>query len=293
MRPAPPPLPRTREHSHTREHSRTQGHGHTQGQGRTQGHGRRRVARLATALCVCAAAMGASPLCAEVLAVQTATISAGFSPMRLGASTNVTFGFQIARVGGGLPEALTGIDFAYPKTLGLGTSELGQASCDPTRLRIQGPKACPPNSIMGAGEALAKFQVSPIVSHEQAAISLVAGPSKDGYVNMLIAATGEYPVATRVVMPTLLLPGRFHVEVPLVPGIPEGPDVAVVSVKATLGGHLTYYQRSHGRRVAYHPKGVLLPRKCPTGGFHFNATFSFLDGSQAQATTTIKCPARG
>jgi hypothetical protein len=107
---------------------------------------------------------------------------------------------------------------------------------------------------------------------------------------MLIAASGEYPVETRIVMSAVLLPGRFHIAVPLVPGIPEGPDVAVVSVKATLGGKLTYYERRKGRRVAYHPTGVLLPRRCPKGGFAFSATFSFLDGTQAQAGTRVRCP---
>ncbi len=223
---------------------------------------------------------------------QTATISARFSPERLGAPTTVSFGFSIAAADDGLPSALMGIDFHYPRQLGLGTSDLGLASCDPATLRARGPKACPPNSIMGAGNALAEFQVSPEVSEETASIALVAGPSQNGYVNLLISATGTYPVAARIVMPTLLLPGHLHVNVPLVPGIPEGPDVAVVQVHATLGGKLTYYERRHGKRIAYHPKGIELPKRCPHGGFRFSATFSFLDGTQAQAATVVRCPGR-
>jgi hypothetical protein len=249
-----------------------------------------RTALLAGALSLCAAALAATPLCAPATATQLATLTAGFSPMLLGAPTSVTLGFEIARAEGGLPSALTAIDFRYPRQLPLGSSELGQATCSPTRLQIFGPAACPANSIMGRGTAGAKFQVSPIVSHEDASLALVAGPSRSGYVNMLIAASGEYPVETRIVMSALLLPGRFHVAVPLVPGIPEGPDVAVVSVKATLGGQLTYYERRGGRRVAYHPTGVLLPRRCPRGGFRFGATFSFLDGTQARAGARVRCP---
>jgi hypothetical protein len=251
---------------------------------------RRRLGGLLAALSLCAAPFAATPLCTTVAATQLAKITAGFSPLRLGAPTTVKFGFQIRRVGGGLPSALTAIDFRYPRQLALGTSELGQATCGPTRLQVFGPAACPPNSIMGGGTALAKFQVSPIVSHEEAKLALVAGPSRGGYVNMLIAASGEYPVETRIVMSAILLPGHFHIAVPLVPGIPEGPDVAVVSVQATLGGRLTYYERRHGRRVAYRPTGVLLPRRCPRGGFRFSATFSFLDGTQAQAGAVVRCP---
>jgi hypothetical protein len=230
-----------------------------------------------------------SPLCAQAAASEIVTIGAGFSPMRLGAPTTVSFGFTIRASDGGLPSALTGIDFHYPRQLNLAASELGQATCNPTRLQELGPTACPPNSIMGSGTAQAKFQVSPIVSHENANIALVAGPSRGGYVNVLIAASGEYPVETRIVMSTLLLPGRFHIAVPLVPGIPEGPPVAVVKVKAVLGGRLTYYERRHGRRTPYRPSGVLLPRHCPRGGFRFSATFSFLDGTRASATTTVRC----
>jgi hypothetical protein len=77
-----------------------------------------------------------------------------------------------------------------------------------------------------------------------------------------------------------------------VPGIPEGPYVTVVSVHATIGGNLTYFERSHGKRVAYRPQGIKLPRHCPHGGFRFAATFSFLDGTQTQAQAVVKCPRR-
>lgn len=243
--------------------------------------------RAALLLAACAVAAPAT-----ARAQQLARISAGFSPLRLGAHTTVSLGFTIRTTDGSLPSALTGIVFRYPRQLGLATSGLGQASCDPSRLQYYGPRVCPPNSIMGAGSALAEFQISPEISEETARIALVAGPARNGYVQLLISATGDYPVAARIVMRALLLPGQLRFSVPLVPGIPEGPDVAVVRVKARLGGRLTYYERRHGRRVAYQPRGLELPRRCPRGGFRFSATFSFLDGTQAQARTTIGCPRR-
>jgi hypothetical protein len=244
---------------------------------------------LAATLTLCAAP-GAAWDAAAARAAQVVAIDAGFSPMRLGAHTTVLLGFRIGTTDGTLPSALTGIVFRYPPQLGLATSGLGLASCDPARLQYYGPQVCPANSIMGAGSALAEFQVSPEISEETADIALVAGPERHGYVQLLISATGHYPVAARIVMTALLLPGRLQFSVPLVPGIPEGPDVAVVRVHARLGGHLTYYERRHGRRVAYHPSGVLLPRRCPRGGFRFAASFSFLDGTQAQARTVVPCP---
>jgi hypothetical protein len=221
---------------------------------------------------------------------QLTSISAGFSPERLGAHSSLSVGFDVRTPDGSLPSPLTGLVFHYPANLGIGTSGLGIATCNPAELSQDGPKACPPNSIMGAGSALAEFQVSPEVSEETAEIALVAGPSQDGYLKLLISATGTFPVQARIVMSTLLLPGQLQISVPLVEGLPEGPDVAVVRVTATIGGKLTYYERSHGKRVAYHPQGILLPKHCPAGGFHFNASFSFLDGSHSVAQTVVKCP---
>jgi hypothetical protein len=91
-------------------------------------------------------------------------------------------------------------------------------------------------------------------------------------------------------MSTLLTPGRLQLKVPLVPSVPEGPDVSVVRVDATLGGRLTYYEQAHGRMLAYRPRGIALPRTCPRGGFKFTAAFAFLDGSHASARTTVHCP---
>ncbi len=223
-------------------------------------------------------------------ATQLTSINAGFSPLALGSPTALSLGFDVRTPDGSLPSPLTGIDFHYPADLGIGTSGLGLATCTQAKLSFDGPKACPPNSIMGTGSALAEFQVSPEVSEEAAEIALVAGPSQNGYLKLLISATGTYPVAARIVMSTLLLPGQLQINVPLVEGLPEGPDVAVVRVKVTIGGNLTYYERTHGKRVAYRPQGILLPKRCPRGGFRFRANFSFLDGSHTQAQTVVRCP---
>jgi len=112
-------------------------------------------------------------------------------------------------------------------------------------------------------------------------------------VRLLVCATGLSPVIARVVMPSLLLAGDLKLTVPLVESLPGAPDVSVVQAHVTLGGHLTYYERRHGKTVAYHPRGVVLPRRCPRGGFRFSATFSFLDGTQAEARRTVACPRGG
>jgi hypothetical protein len=250
------------------------------------------LTRARVALCALAAfaLFALSPSTAS--AAQSARISASFTPERLGAPTTATLGFQIVAPARQIPSPLTAMDFRYPANLGIATSGLGVASCDPARLEADGPSACPADSIMGYGSASVEVPLGGEVVPETASIVLVAGPSENGYLRLLVCATGLTPVAARIVMPTLLIAGHLHISVPLVPSLPEGPDVAVVRAQVKLGGHLTYYEHVHGRIIAYHPKGIVLPRRCPRGGFRFSATFSFLDGTQTRAQTIVRCPGR-
>jgi hypothetical protein len=221
-------------------------------------------------------------------AAQTASMTAGFTPEKLGAPTTLSLGFQLG--GGELPPPLTAVDFRYPANLGLLTSGLGLASCDPVELQEHGPSTCPANSLMGHGSALIEVPVGSEVLTETAQIALLAGPSQDGSTRILISATGASPVAAGFVMPTVLLAGRLHITLPLVPSFPGAPDLSVVRIQATLGGNLTYYQRAHGKMIAYHPRGIELPKRCPRGGFRFAAAFAFVDRSTAAAHTTVACP---
>jgi hypothetical protein len=245
---------------------------------------------LAAALTLCACLPGA----AAAAAPPSVSISTVFTPERLGKPTTVSLGFQVsAGPGKVVPPPLTGIDFKYPADLGIATSGLGVASCEVAALETYGPSICPPNSVMGSGGATAEIPVGGDVEHETANIVLLAGPSRDGYVRLLVCATGLSPVAARVVMFSLLLDGELKLTVPLVESLPGAPDVSVVRAHVTLGGDLTYYERRNGGLVAYRPKSVVLPRRCPRGGFRFSADFSFLDGTHAQARRTVACPRGG
>ncbi len=269
------------------------------------GHGRHPTAsdaRLGTKALPCARAVLALvlafalftlPLPGMARAAQSASIGAAFTPNRLGAHTTVSLGFRIVGGGGGgVPSPLTGIDFAYPANLGIATSGLGLAACAPAELEAHGPAICPANSRMGSGSALVEVPFGGELLTETARIALLAGHSPDGYFRLLVCATGESPVAARIVMPTLLQAGHLHIGVPLVPSLPGGPDVAVVQAHVTLGGDLTYYEHIHGRTLPYHPQGIVLPRRCPRGGFRFTASFAFLDGTKASAHTVAPCPRR-
>ena len=80
-------------------------------------------------------------------------------------------------------------------------------------------------------------------------------------------------------------------DVPLIPSVPNGPDVSIVNVSATIGpSHLIYYKHVHGKLKPFHPLGIGVPERCPRGGFPFSASFTFEDGSQTNAATAVPCP---
>jgi hypothetical protein len=153
---------------------------------------------------------------------------------------------------------------------------------------------------MGYGTALTEIALGPAVLHETAHVTVFRTASHQGHLTLLIYATGKAPVSAQIAFLGVVYPtpppfgGRLDIQIPLVPTLPEGPDVAVVSFNSTLGPlHLHYRERVHGRTVSYKPKGIPLPKVCPRGGFPFAARFSFLDDSSTTARTAVPCPSRG
>jgi hypothetical protein len=184
-----------------------------------------------------------------------------------------------------------------PAGINYTTTTLGLAICKPAVLVAEGIGGCPPNSRLGFGSAFVEVPFGTGAGHEIPEVQAVAGPSPHGNLVVLFYANGLYPVDAQLAFTGEVLPdtGRFGSQlattVPLVASVPGGPDVSVVSVTSTIGpNHLTYYRHVRGRRVAFHPRGVSVPERCPKGGFPFDATFNFVDGTQTSAETTVPCP---
>jgi hypothetical protein len=218
-------------------------------------------------------------------------MSAALTPERLGAPTTLSASFRIsweeAR-----PPVLTAVALTYPRNLGFATSGLGLAACDPALVAENGPEICPANSHMGSGSALVEIPLGGFLHREAIQLTLLAGPSPNGVLHVLVAAVGSFPVYDVAVLSGELLGGVLRIAVPPIPTLPEGPYVSLVQMHLVLGGRLTYYERVGGRDVAYHPPGIGLPRTCPRGGFQFGATFSFLDRQHAKAQSRVACPRR-
>ena len=189
------------------------------------------------------------------------------------------------------------MELRYPDNLGIALSGVGLESCSAEVLQAQGAAGCPVDSRMGFGSALAEIPFGPEDVREGASITVFRAPDQEGHLALFLYTESKTPVLAQLVLPSVLLPtsspfgGRLNVNVPLVPSVPEGSYVSVVQMGSTLGPeHLIYTEVVHGRVVHYRPKGILLPDRCPRGGFPFAATLSFLDGSRVRARTAVPCP---
>ena len=232
-------------------------------------------------------------------AAQAVRLHASLTPERLGAGTTIGFGFTVSTTTGRVPSPLTGVELLYPANLGLATSGLGLATCTANILETAGPEGCPSESQMGYGAGLVEVPFGPEILREAATTRVFMAQLQQGHLGLVFYAIGHTPVAAEIVFPGLVLPasepygGDLSTTIPLVPTLPGAPDAAVVKLSTTIGPeHITYYERVRGRYLPYHPRGIILPRTCPHGGFKFAARFTFEDTTHAAAHTAVPCPRR-
>jgi hypothetical protein len=223
------------------------------------------------------------------------SLHATFTPEHLGRAATV--GLDIKAVApGALPSPLAEVSVLYPAGLGIALSGVGIDTCSAQRLESSGPKACPTDSLMGTGTALTALQVGPQTLHEKTTVTVVRAPESNGHPAMYFYAAGDQPVIARASFIGELLPapqpfgGRVRIRIPPITTLP-GQYVGIERLHLVLApAWLTYYERSSGKTIAYHPKGISLPTACPHGGFPFGATVVFLDGLEVRSDTRVPCP---
>ena len=72
--------------------------------------------------------------------------------------------------------AVTALELQLPANLGLATSGLGLATCEPAMLLEQGAAACPSDSRMGGGEATVGVRFGPEIVLEHVTLAMFAAP---------------------------------------------------------------------------------------------------------------------
>ncbi|HWY90603.1 MAG TPA: hypothetical protein VNY31_08020 [Solirubrobacteraceae bacterium] len=231
-------------------------------------------------------------------AAQTVRLQTGFNPNRLGARTTIEFGFQVYdTVSQQAPSPVTNVDLHLPAGLGLATSTLGLANCEPLALIAGGVSGCPANARIGFGSAVVAVPAEGGSIEEEGSLTALVGPPNREHLEVLFYAEGRAPVSAQLVFPGRVLDdhapfsGRLDTAIPLIPTWPGGPDVAVTRMTSTIGPRgLTYYRHVHGAIVPFRPRGIAVPKRCPRRGFQFRVDITFMDGTRQSSTSSVPCP---
>jgi hypothetical protein len=248
---------------------------------------------LALALMACVSAVPTS----GVQAAQTAKLRVSFDPYVTGERTTIKLSLRLSGSGGAPPAPLASLALRLPANMGIATTTLGQANCAPLQLIQGGLEGCSANARIGGGSASAVVPVGGAVVREKASLAALMGPAVENRLEVLFYVEALSPVFAQLVLPSVVEEDtapygeQLDTQVPLVQTWPDGPDLALETFTSTIGPlHLTYHRRVGDRTLAYHPKGVRLPERCPKGGFPFGALLSFQDATRTTIAYRVPCP---
>jgi hypothetical protein len=232
---------------------------------------------------------------ATAQAEETVSITAAFSPDRLGAPTNVFGTATITSTTGPVPSPVTNISIFGPAGLGLDVQGVG--ICNPAALENSGPAGCPASSRAGFGKGIGLFELAKEVIKEGFTTDLFRGPNEGGHVTVLLYLNAVTPVSVQLVFKAPVVPEPkpyglgFSFTIPPIQTLPGASDASLGSAQLTIGApNAAYYEKVHGKRKLVHVKGLIVPKRCPKGGFPVQTSFSFEDGSTVVSKSTIRCP---
>jgi hypothetical protein len=220
------------------------------------------------------------------LATSTATISAAVSPDRLGAKGALTIGVHLSGDELGLPSPLQRAIVRFPAGMSLEVPHL--RSCSIVRLQNAGASECPRQSKIGEGHALVETHPASETIVENVALSAFLGPPHHLQPTLALLGEGTTPLAVRMVVSGAVLGDRppygerLVMSIPPIPTLPLEPDASIVDLSLTVGA----------KRQTRATNAIVVPKRCPAGGFPFAGEFTYADGSSGGATTTIACPRR-
>ncbi len=244
---------------------------------------------LAALLCVASAGTAAQ-------AAETVSIKANFTPNRLGVPTNVFGSATIGSTTEPLPSPPSKIVVMGPA--GLSLDLVGTGTCSRAILEGPiGPSACPANSRAGFGGGVGAFELAKEITHENFTLDFFLASNRPGHVVLLIYLNAVTPVSVQLVLeaPIVKEPKPyglgFSVDVPPIHSVPGATDATALSTFLTLGAkNVAYFKKIHGKRKLLHVKGIIVPKKCPKGGFPVASQFTFEDGSTILTKSTVPCP---
>jgi hypothetical protein len=234
-------------------------------------------------------------LAAFALAAETLTFHASFAPDKLGASTNVSAGGQFHSTTAGPPAPVTKVTAYLPA--GMELDVRGAGVCSVGALERAGPTACPADSRAGFGGGTGVIELAGELIHEPYTLDFFLGPREGGRNVVLAYVHAGSPAAFELVLVAREITAPepygigFTVEVPPIATLPGASDASVESAFLTFGAKgVAYYRLVHGKRKLEHVRGLVVPKRCPRGGFPLKGLVDFADGTTTIAAAVIPCP---
>jgi hypothetical protein len=251
---------------------------------------RTRVLVVVVVACACLIAAAAA------WAAETLTVTAAFSPDRLGAPTNVHGTATIGSTTGGLPSPIAEATVMGPA--GLAVDVKGVGTCDPVKLLATlEPNVCPKDSKAGFGGGVGEYELAKEVRKEPFTLNFFRGPNEDGHLVLLAFLNAISPVSVQLVLKAQVVNEPkpyglgFTFKVPPIETLPGASNATAESIFITLGApNAAYEETINGKRKLVHVKGIIVPKKCPRGGFPYKTQLLFEDGTTNTITGTIPCP---
>jgi hypothetical protein len=227
-----------------------------------------------------AAAVAAVP----ARATNVSTMTAAISPDRLGAKGSLTIAIHFAGSELGLPTPVSRAVVHFPAGMTLEIPHL--RSCSTEHLQNSGASDCPPQSKLGEGRALVEARPASETIAEEVELSAFLGPPRHLQPTLALLGEGIAPLAVRMVVNGAVLPDqapfgeKLVMSLPPITTVPLEPDASIVELSLTVGA------KRHTRSA----NAIVVPARCPAGGFRFAGEFAYADGSSSSTSATIPCP---
>jgi hypothetical protein len=216
----------------------------------------------------------------------SAMIAANLRPDRAGARGVLALTVDYAQPQSSLPVPVRSAVLRLPEALGIDVPVL--RSCSAARLRARGPAGCPPQSLIGRGDALVGALLGSQLLDERISLWLFVGPLVNLQPTFEILAEGDTPFRERVVVAGRVTPDEqpfgedLAIPLPPIATLPLEPPASVVSLSLTVGSPAA----ARSRRA----NAVVAPRRCPAGGLPVAIDSTFADGTTATAGYSLPCP---
>ena len=213
-----------------------------------------------------------------------ASITPSLRPDRPHARAALTLAIRFEGGEDGVPAPLEHAELHLPANVNLDIPEL--RSCSAAVLQTRGPAACPTRSLIGGGSAVVEGQLGSQAVTENVSLQAFLGPLRNLTPTFEILAGGYRPVGAQRVLGATASPDRapygeaLAMSVAPISTVPGEPDASVLTFSLTIGRP----------RAGRHAPAVIVPARCPHGGFPFEGEFTYADGSSSRVYATAPCP---